>query len=85
MDLNTTEIKIKEFLCREFLFDFNEEVNKESNLFQLGLIDSYGFVQLVLYLENEFHINFAQEELVGNSLNTYSNIVTSVERKLNGG
>ena len=73
--------RIRSFITGHFLFDFDSTVTEHSNLFHLGLIDSYGFVELVSFLESEFHITFTEDEIVNSSLNTLANIVEAVRRK----
>ena len=73
--------RIRAFLARQFLFEFDDQVTPESNLFQLGLIDSYGFVELVAFLESEFNVTFTDAELVGSPLNSLAHIVTAIQGK----
>ncbi|MEM7129849.1 MAG: acyl carrier protein [Chloroflexota bacterium] len=76
------EEKIKEYMTQQFLFEFDEiSVTSETNLFSSGYIDSFGFVELITFLETEFEITFTDEELLSNSLNSLDSIVTQVEGK----
>jgi len=71
---------ITKFLSNHFKVNFGE-VNEQTDLFQEGLIDSFGFVELVAFLEKTFSIRFDEKEFTTNSLNTVANIVTTVKRK----
>lgn len=82
--MNSDEAQIRQFMGTQFLFDFDDSVTPDSNLFQLGLIDSFGFVELVSFLEREFQVRFSDEELVDGTLNSLANIVASVRSKRHG-
>lgn len=71
---------ITKFLSSHFRIDF-AKVNEQTDLFQEGLIDSFGFVELVSFLEKTFSIRFDEKEFTTNSLNTVSNIVSTVKKK----
>lgn len=81
----TTELEqikqpISKFLSSHFRIDFTK-VDENTDLFQEGLIDSFGFVELVGFLEKTFSIRFDEKEFTTNSLNTLSNIVATVKGK----
>jgi len=73
---------IKRYLEEMFLFSFNDEITETSDLFQLGLLDSFGYIQLLHYLEDEFQITFSEEEMLSNVLVSHANIVNSVWQKV---
>lgn len=79
--MSPEEATIREYLRMNLLFDFDDTVTPQSHLFQLGLIDSYGFVELVTFLETAFTIKFSDEDLLDGSLNTLADIVSTVRRR----
>lgn len=74
--------KIKQYLEETFLFEFNDEVTETSDLFKLGILDSFGYIQLIAYLEREFHVEFSEEEMLSNVLVSFANIMSSVAQKV---
>jgi len=50
--------------------DFNDDVH----LFNYGYIDSFGAVELINFVENEFSINISESDLVMYPLNTIHEI-----------
>ena len=74
---HATENKIKEFLENNFLIDF-DEIDANQNLFESGFIDSYGFIELINFLENEFDITIQNEELVNETLTSLSSITNYI-------
>lgn len=80
--MSDEEEKIRKFLTRQFLFEFDEAITADSDLFELGLVDSYGFVELVTFLESEFAIQFTEDEIVDGGLNTLAGITAAVSAKV---
>lgn len=76
------EARIKEFLTSQFLFDFDDRVTEDTNLLKEGLIDSFGYLQLVQFLEKEFQIKLEDEELISYQVSTLRIAVAKVEKKL---
>lgn len=75
---------IEAFISQQFLFDFDgEQVKPTTNLFTAGLVDSFGFVELITFLETEFSIKFTDEELLGTRLNSLKGITAVVKEKVN--
>lgn len=74
--------KIELFLTENFLFEFDNELTHESDLFKAGIIDSMGYIQLVKFIEKEFSIKFTEEELLSNVLVSFDNIVYFVSHKI---
>jgi acyl carrier protein len=73
---------IQQYIEKTFLIKFEKEVTEECNLFQLGIIDSFGYIQLISYLEKEFGIKFTEEEFLSNGLVSLSSVVNSVFKKI---
>ncbi len=75
------EKKIQQFMQETFLVDFNNEITADSDLFKLGVIDSFGYIQLIKFLEREFNIKFTEEEMLSNVLVSLSHINDFVSKK----
>lgn len=73
--------EITAHLADKFKVTLENGVDENTDLFQEGLIDSFGFVELVVYLEKTFSIHFEESEFTSNGLNTVANIVATVKRK----
>lgn len=79
--MSAVEEPLRQFMRTQFLFEFDDAVTADSNLFDLGLIDSFGFVELVSFIEREFHIKFTDEELISSSLNSLANMTAAIRMK----
>jgi acyl carrier protein len=73
---------IRNFLTKDLLVEFDNDVDDDSDLFQLGLIDSYAYIELIRFVEREFAIRFTDEEILSNVMVSLSGISTLVSDKL---
>ncbi|WP_416970863.1 acyl carrier protein [Streptomyces sp. 4F14] len=56
--------KIVRFIEEQFLIEFGAEVTPQSDLFKDGVIDSYGYIQLMSFIEEEFSLDIKTEEFL---------------------
>lgn len=78
MDQSALQHEIRSFLTRALLFEFGPNVNADTDLFDTGLIDSYGFIELVKFLEQTYGISLSDEDLVSKEMSTLSGIALMV-------
>jgi acyl carrier protein len=69
---------VRSFISREFLVEFSNEVNEETDLFERELIDSFGFVELVTFLDAEFGIKLTDEDMSSPEMGSLAGIVRLV-------
>lgn len=74
------EAIVKRYLSERLLIEFDGEsgVDADSDLFQLGLMDSQAYVELIQFIEREFGLRFTDEELLSNVVVSLSGIVSLV-------
>lgn len=75
---------MRSFLERTFLFEFGDDIADDTDLFKAGIMDSFGYVQLVNFLKSDFHIEFTDEEILTNILVNYNSIVAFARAKQAG-
>ena len=71
MQLSTVTRKLKSHLEEgntDKLIDIND------NLFELGVIDSFGLIKLVLFIEHELSVNIDLEDLDENNFSSIDKI-----------
>jgi D-alanine--poly(phosphoribitol) ligase subunit 2 len=73
--------KLREFFREKFMVEFGHQLTEESNLFQQGIIDSHGYMQILNFLAKEFNITLTDDELFSNVLASYSSILNLVESR----
>jgi D-alanine--poly(phosphoribitol) ligase subunit 2 len=73
-DQNVVQL-VSAMLSERFLIDFGQDFDGKTNLFKAGFIDSYGLVELVSFVEDEFKIKVESKHLESDAFVTFDNIV----------
>ena len=72
------EEKIKEFIVETFLFgEGGDELTNDDSFLERGIIDSTGVLELIAYVENEFGVKAADEELVPDNFDSIGKLAAS--------
>lgn len=79
---NENTQKIRDFLCSNFMFEFDDEITASTNLFKAGVIDSFGYIQLLAFIQETFSVTYSDEEMLTNILESLDKIVESIDSKL---
>ena len=75
--------QIRRFVLTTFLFTEDESALKsDDSLLDQGIMDSTGVLELVAFLEQQFGVKVADEELLPENLDSVNRIVDFVTRKL---
>lgn len=72
---------IKDYIARNLLFDETAHIDESTSLLDTGVIDSTGVMDLVAFLETQFAIEVADEDLIPDNLDSIEKIASFVERK----
>jgi len=74
--------QIRRFILSSFLFtDDESKLQDQASLLEQGIMDSTGVLELVAFLESEFGIKVADEELVPENLDSVDRIASFVQAK----
>jgi acyl carrier protein len=74
--------QIRQFILTSFLFSTDDSLlGDDDSLLEKGIMDSTGVLELVAFLETQFGIKIADEELVPENLDSVSRVVQFVGRK----
>ena len=74
--------KLKSYLERQLLVEFGSEVDESSDLFRLGLIDSYAYIEVLRFIESEFQVSFTEEEMLLEVEVSLAGLAALAERKM---
>ena len=80
MNANTKDLR--EFIKKTFLFGEEITFSDDDSFLEMGIIDSTGVLELVMFLESHFNINVDDDELVPENLDSLNNLVGFVNGKL---
>ena len=74
---------VRKFIVEELMFEKDESILKlDDELLDGGVVDSMGILQLVVFLEKEYHISIPNEELLPNDFQDIQAITRLVSNKL---
>jgi acyl carrier protein len=74
--------KIREFVCKTTFSD-PKKIKNDTMLFEEGIFDSMGLLNLISFLEEDFNIKVEDEELNDANFGSVNAIASFLERKLN--
>lgn len=77
----TTEERIKQFIVENFYVSDSAALTSDSSLITGGYVDSTGMLEVIGFLEEQFSIRVAEEELVPDNFETIGRIVAYLDRK----
>lgn len=84
MDRSEISAKVRAFVVSNFYVAVATALSDEASLLDQGVIDSTGVLEVVGFLEQEFGVQVADDEMVPDNLDSISRITAYVERKSKG-
>ena len=79
--METTEHRIREFIRESFPMPSEDALPADQSLFEAGVLDSFGVLNLVIWLEQEFGITVDDEDVVPENIDGIACLVRYVESK----
>ena len=74
--------QIRHFILSSFLFtDDESKLKNDDSLLERGIMDSTGVLELVAFLESQFGIKVADDELLPENLDSVDRVSAFVARK----
>jgi len=67
---------------RTFFFGEDDKLQENTSFLESGIVDSTGILELVAFLEEKFSIKMEDEELIPENLDSISNVVKYLQRKM---
>ena len=76
--------EIKRYIAENFLFDIDTEkdVDENTNLFEAGVLDSYGLLELITLLEGRFDAQLDEADLISGKLISVAGIANVVQSRM---
>ena len=79
--MNDVAQSLREFIKENFLFGEEATFSDDDSFLEQGIIDSTGVLELVAFLEEQYEITIADEELVPDNLDSISNLLRFIASK----
>ena len=70
--------KLKQFVLTELLRDSKYPIREDEALFSSGMIDSFALARIGVFIETEFDLYIADDELTLDNMDTISQMTTKV-------
>lgn len=66
--------EIKKYMEEQLMFEFDSEITEDTDLFKAGILDSFGYLQLMAHIEKEYDVSFGKDELLSNIMGSLNGI-----------
>ena len=77
------KVLIRDFIVDNFLFGNGDKLGIDTPLFEKGIIDSTGVLELVAFIEENFSVKVTDDELVQSNFSNISAIDRFIQSKNN--
>jgi acyl carrier protein len=75
--------QIKQYILQNFLFSSDESaIGDQDSLVRGGILDSTGIYELIMFIEDEFKLTIAPEEMIPDNFDTLALMDSFISRKL---
>ena len=81
--MNDYKEQLKDFIVDNFLFGDGDKLAIETPLFEKGIIDSTGVLELIAFIEENFNVSVTDEELVQENFSSLNAIDRFLKSKIN--
>jgi acyl carrier protein len=82
MQTDVIQRQLKSFIAKTFPVARKRNIGVDDRLLGEGIVDSLGVLDIVGYLESEFHVSIADDDLAPENFETIARLAALVERKL---
>jgi len=79
--MNDTKALVRQFLLDNFLMGGGAQIENETSFMKNHILDSSGFMELILFLEETLGVKVEDAELLPENLDSLTNIDAFVARK----
>ncbi len=76
------EHKIHQFITQNLYYAENQSISPEDSFLETGVVDSMGVMELVAFVQSEFGVEVAQQEIVVENFDSVRKLADFVRRKL---
>jgi len=73
--------RVRKYIVDNIVMASMDDLTDEASLLQLGILDSTGVLELIMFIEENFEIKVEEPEMVPENLDSLNGIATYVGRK----
>jgi acyl carrier protein len=82
MDEQTVTDTLHRFITETFMVDFAKDADADTDLFEAKFLDSFGFVDLVAFLEQTYSIRLSEDDLSAPEMGSLNGMRSLVMKRL---
>lgn len=75
------EERVRKFITSNFYVAEASSLMDDTSLLDKGIVDSTGVLEVIAFLEDEFHVQVADEEMLPDNLDSIGRISAFIKRK----
>ena len=83
MDSTNTQIELLRQFISEITFTDIDKIKEDTLIFEEGIFDSLGFLSLISYLDEEFGVEVANDELSEENFESIKAVAAFINKKKN--
>ncbi|MEQ8854916.1 acyl carrier protein [Gimesia sp.] len=81
--MNPIQSEIRNFVAENFLFGEDpESLQNDDSFLETGIIDSTGVLELVAFIEDQYHVEVDDDELVPENLDSINRLIDFIDSKI---
>lgn len=81
---NSIEEQIRDYIVANLMFgEITVEFDNDSSLLELGIVDSVGVMELVLFVEEQYGLAIEDDEIVPENFDSVSQLAAYIQSKMN--
>ena len=81
MQDNTVSTHVKDFIWQHFPLARTRKIVDTDHLLEKGILDSLGILEIVMFIEHEFHIILNDDDLVSENFQSICSVTAFVQRR----
>lgn len=74
--------EIRDYIAQAFFVDFDKGATVQTDLFESDHLDSFGFVELITYVEQKYSIKLTEDDLIAPSIGSVAGMHEIVMKRL---
>ena len=79
---NDARISLRRLILEDYLFTDDEKaLTDDMSFLEEGVLDSMGILEIIMFLEEQFGVTVAEDEMVPENLDSIDNLLAYIERK----
>jgi acyl carrier protein len=82
VDIQLIHDQVCDFIRTNFLYSEGDILNDGESLFERGIVDETGILELVMFVEETYGVQVSEADLVPENFDTVNNVVAFVSERL---